>query len=456
MAPNAAHALAVREKVHSFLNAARTGNLDLLKTIAQQLDDGKGLAQTVIDVKDANKRGAFHFAAREGQIEVCKYFIEELKIDVNTKDEDGDTPLIHAAREGHTATAKYLINSGADPSISSETGNTALHHSAGIGDIELLKFLLTKSINVDLQSVVGTPLIWAAGSSQEDAVKVLLEHNANPNVKTEDDITPLLAAVAAGSSACVELLIKAGSNVNVTAAGGATPLFVAAHGGSAEIIQFLLQAGADPNVRDEDGWKPVQVAGTRGHRRAVEILFPVSLQVADVKDWSIDGILQPWTKWIEDRGLQESNKLRDITPPKKDVPEVTDEAKKKAGEAKARGDDAFKRNDYRSAIDAYTKAIDLDPSDGTLLSNRSLCWINLGDAGRALADAMACRALRPNWAKACYRIGAAFRLLQNYEESANAFYEGVTLDPENMALVTAFREAVEAGRKFHAAKQSKS
>ena len=39
---------------------------------AAQLDDGKGLAQTVADVKDANKRGALHFAAREGQTEVCK------------------------------------------------------------------------------------------------------------------------------------------------------------------------------------------------------------------------------------------------------------------------------------------------------------------------------------------------------------------------------------------------
>lgn len=57
--------------------------------IAAQLDDGKGLEQTVADVKDANKRGALHFAAREGKTEVCKYLLEELKLDVNTKDEDG-------------------------------------------------------------------------------------------------------------------------------------------------------------------------------------------------------------------------------------------------------------------------------------------------------------------------------------------------------------------------------
>lgn len=46
---------------------------------------------------------------------------------------EGETPLTHAARQGHTSTAKYLIDHGANPSIPSELGTTALHYSAGIG-----------------------------------------------------------------------------------------------------------------------------------------------------------------------------------------------------------------------------------------------------------------------------------------------------------------------------------
>ncbi|PIN26606.1 26S proteasome regulatory complex, subunit PSMD10 [Handroanthus impetiginosus] len=456
MAPDASVALAVRKKVQNFLNAAQTGNLDLLKKLAQQLDDGKGLSQTIADIKDANKRGALHFAAREGQIEVCKYLVEELKVDVNTKDEDGDTPLTHAARQRHTATAKYLIDCGADPSIPSELGTTALHHAAGIGDIELLKFLLNKGVNVDLQSDAGTPLVWAAGHAQQDSVKLLLEHNADPNVKNDDDVTPLISAVAAGSLPCLELLIKAGAEVNVTA-GGATPLHIAADGGSPEIINCLLQAGADPNAADEDGMKPIHVAAARGNRAIVEILFPVTSPLADVTDWSIDGILRHMQhetgKNKEDEVWKETKKPKDIAPSKQDLPEVTAEAKEKAAEAKARGDDAFRRKDFMTAVDAYTQAIDFDPTDATLFSNRSLCWIRLGQAEHALVDAKECKALRPDWPKAYYREGAALRLLQKFEEAANAFYEGVTLNPENMELVAAFREAVEAGRKFHGTQQ---
>ena len=47
------------------------------------------------------------------------------------------------------------------------------------GDTELLKYLLSKGVNPDLESDSGTPLVWAAGHAQPDAVSVLLEHGAN-------------------------------------------------------------------------------------------------------------------------------------------------------------------------------------------------------------------------------------------------------------------------------------
>ncbi|KAJ0080423.1 hypothetical protein Patl1_23271 [Pistacia atlantica] len=500
MAPDASHALkaackyeeflslvdtgvyllnVVRQSVQLFLNAAQTGNLALLKRIAEQLDDqGKGMATTVADIKDANQRGALHFAAREGQTDVCKYLLEELKLDVNTQDEDGETPILHAARQGHTETVKYLFEHGANPAIPSNLGATALHHSAGIGNIELLTYLLSKGVEVDSQSDSGTPLVWAAGHAQQEAVKVLLEHHANPNAETEDNITPLLSAVAAGSLACLELLIKAGANVNIIA-GGATPLHIAADIGSTEIIESLLKAGADPNVTDEDGQKPIQVAAARGNRGAVEILFPLTSAVNSIPEWTVDGILEymqsETSKQEAARNVKEDS-LPENVKPKKDLPEVPllpfslssvagyglvdlvgPELKKKAAEAKSRGDEAFKRKDYHMAIDAYTQAVDLDPTDATLPSNRSLCWLRLGQAEHALADAKTCRGLRPDWPKACYREGAALRLLEacpqpffnKYDEAANAFYEGVTRAPENRELVEAFREAVEAGKKFH-------
>lgn len=67
----------------------------LQAAVAKQLDEGKDLTKTVESIKDANKRGALHFAAREGQTEICRYLLEELKLDVDAKDEAGSCFLYY-------------------------------------------------------------------------------------------------------------------------------------------------------------------------------------------------------------------------------------------------------------------------------------------------------------------------------------------------------------------------
>ncbi|XP_030948365.1 hsp70-Hsp90 organizing protein 3-like isoform X1 [Quercus lobata] len=105
---------------------------------------------------------------------------------------------------------------------------------------------------------------------------------------------------------------------------------------------------------------------------------------------------------------------------------------------KSKGKDAFKRKDYLGAICWYTKAINAEPSDATVLSNRSLCWALLNEGSRALPDAEACIALRPDWPKAYYREGVAYMLLKDFVKSAYSFNKGLELDPKNEELQMAF------------------
>lgn len=48
-----------------------------------------------------------------------------------------------------------------------------------IGNIELMEALLSIGVEVDSQSDAGTPLVWASGHGQQDALKLLLKHKAN-------------------------------------------------------------------------------------------------------------------------------------------------------------------------------------------------------------------------------------------------------------------------------------
>ncbi|EEC78349.1 hypothetical protein OsI_18099 [Oryza sativa Indica Group] len=91
---DATAALSARSKVQAFLEAARAGDLDSLKKLAAALDEeGKGVAAVAAAVKDANKRTALHFAAREGRTHVCHFLISDLALPVDPKDDDAQLNL---------------------------------------------------------------------------------------------------------------------------------------------------------------------------------------------------------------------------------------------------------------------------------------------------------------------------------------------------------------------------
>jgi len=120
---------------------------------------------------------------------------------------------------------------------------------------------------------------------------------------------------------------------------------------------------------------------------------------------------------------------------------------------KLEGSKAYKRKDYVTAAKLFFMAARHFPDDATLLSNRSLCWLKLGEGDRALMDAQLCRMKRPGWAKACYLQGAAQMLLKDYEKACDAFLDGLKLDPANVEIDKALWEAVDCMKASQAAKK---
>nr|CAB3477193.1 unnamed protein product [Digitaria exilis] len=122
--------------------------------------------------------------------------------------------------------------------------------------------------------------------------------------------------------------------------------------------------------------------------------------------------------------------------------------KRKVAHLKSLGRMAVEREDYLSASGFYSKAMDLDSDDATLFSNRSLCLLHMGDAQKALADALACRKMRPDWPKACYRQGAALMLLKDFESACEAFFDGFKMDPKNAEIEHALRYSFDSEHAY--------
>ena len=82
---------------------------------------------------------------------------------------------------------------------------------------------------------------------------------------------------------------------------------------------------------------------------------------------------------------------------------------------------------YEKAIEAYSKALSLDPTHHTILSNRSLAHFKLSKYEKALEDAEKAVLSCPTWAKGYLRKCAALNMLKRYCEAQEAAEAGYRL-----------------------------
>lgn len=179
---------------------------------------------------------------------------------------------------------KLFMEAGMDPNVNVD-GGTPLMVAAAKNRVEIAKNLIEKKANVNAKDKEGsTPLIFAIvgdpkGSASTEAVKLLLDNNADVNIhRTHDGFTPLMAAVAKNDLTIVKLLLAKGADVNAKSKDGITALIVAAasdNKGSVitDIAKLLLEKGADVNAKPEQGMSALTAAKKSNKQDLINILL---------------------------------------------------------------------------------------------------------------------------------------------------------------------------------------
>jgi ankyrin repeat protein len=80
-------------------------------------------------------------AAAAGNADSVRTLVASPNIDVNGVDENGNTPLIEAARMGHDDVVQVLLIAKADPNIKNKAGKTALQLASEGGHEESVALL---------------------------------------------------------------------------------------------------------------------------------------------------------------------------------------------------------------------------------------------------------------------------------------------------------------------------
>ncbi|KAG4284525.1 hypothetical protein FPRO06_08904 [Fusarium proliferatum] len=203
---------------------------------------------------------------REAGLGMLKRLLE-LKLDVNCKDGEGSTPL---------ATLIYsYANKPAGESVQRD---------------KALRMLVDHAADVNLASDdMWTPLQYAVIRKQYNAVEMLLETGADPNIAYKDNEAPICSALE--QSKIARLLLDKGANPNVSFSRGFTPLTYAACFGHQDAVEVLLDYGATVDLEygfgdDEPlndwlkGWTPLMCATFRGHHGIVRMLAEAGAEMS--------------------------------------------------------------------------------------------------------------------------------------------------------------------------------
>lgn len=160
--------------------------------------------------------------------------------------------------------------------ILKHTQTINIHEACAVGLLVPVEGMISqqKSIVDQISENGFTPLGLASHFGNEDIVRCLLLHGADPNTPSQNgyNVYPLHAALSNNYSNIAKMLIEAGAHVNVRQNLNITPMHLAVQYGNIDLIILLLEHGADISIRNDSGQNPSDVAAEKGFSEISAIL----------------------------------------------------------------------------------------------------------------------------------------------------------------------------------------
>ncbi|XP_071094922.1 putative ankyrin repeat protein RF_0381 [Haliotis cracherodii] len=275
------------------------------------------------DISSVNDFGdnILHFSCRGGNVDIVKYVLKQNVVDIESRDNEGMTPVLLAAFWGKRDAFDLLIGRGADTKVVNINGDNILHNSCRGGNVDIVKSVLKQNV-VDISSRDNegmTPVLLAAFFGERDAfdlligrgadisgvndfgenilhfscrggnvdiVKYVLKQNVvDINSRDNEGMTPVLLAAFWGERDAFDLLIGRGADTKVVNINGDNILHLSCKGGNLEIVKYVLKQDiVDIESRDNEGMTPVLLAAFLGERDAFDLLIGRGADTSRVDD----------------------------------------------------------------------------------------------------------------------------------------------------------------------------
>jgi ankyrin repeat protein len=256
--------------------AHNTLNLDLFKLLVNSaLNDSMEESSKQYDPTHINYM--INMAIRIDNFEIVKYLTEDEKykssVNLNSKDINGEYPIITAFYDGKFEVFKYLIEHGADVDFN-DNGHSLLSSAIdNTESVKYVKYLLRKRVNINKKDGNNCyPLIKAIKKNKIDIVILLIKHankhKINMDILDKDGNTPLILAYRLNHEEIFRFLIKYMKKIDINKkdSNGNTLLFYTILKEDIETIEYLINNGANVNYKNNKGKSPLGLAISKGYK----------------------------------------------------------------------------------------------------------------------------------------------------------------------------------------------
>jgi ankyrin repeat protein len=235
--------------------------------------------------------GEIHDAAAAGDSHKLKALLAADPSLLESKDDNGFTPLAKACFTKQVVVANLLLDKGANVNVTDYFRMTPLHRASYVSgqDVALLQRLLDKGADVNARGNNGlTPLHFAAYSGHLKVATFLIEHGADPNASDKYS-GPIVTSSISGTVLQVAIrfrpddevakfLVERGATLNKGDSSGNTELHLASLKGFADLVRVLVKHGGDVNAVNEHGRTALSYAAEHGYRRVADVLIAAGAQ----------------------------------------------------------------------------------------------------------------------------------------------------------------------------------
>ncbi|EKV56157.1 ankyrin repeat domain-containing protein [Brachyspira hampsonii] len=224
------------------------------------------------------KEQEFFDAIKENKYESQLKNLLRYKMNLNTTNERGLTPLLYAIECGNERAVRVLLEYSdvnieyklpddfADyPYINKYEGDsfniggaTPLMFAIFKGNARIVKQLIDKNANVKARDNEGTSVfLYACGFGNGNIIRMLLVKDRNLVNDKNSDVNGLHYAASLNNLETINFLIKnVDMNINDRDSNGCTALYYAAYHGKKEAYNLLIKLGANKDIGDNYGVKP--------------------------------------------------------------------------------------------------------------------------------------------------------------------------------------------------------